>query len=82
LSGSADHRTPFTKLLGLIPGEDKLRFSTAVDLAVRIKERIEQCLNSSSSCYVAVTGIAEGALAYIDQAFLRTGDPQLSPLHL
>ncbi|PWW77945.1 hypothetical protein C7212DRAFT_312706, partial [Tuber magnatum] len=73
LSGSADPRTPFTKLLGLIPGEDKLRFSTAVNLAERIKERIEQCLNSSSGRYVAVTGVAEGALAHIDQAFCKQG---------
>ncbi|KAG0124359.1 hypothetical protein HOY82DRAFT_634233 [Tuber indicum] len=73
LSSSAYHRTPFTKLLGLIPGEDKLRFSTAVDLAERIKERIEQCLNSSSGCYAAVTGVAEGALAHIDQAFCERG---------
>ncbi|KAG0125361.1 hypothetical protein HOY82DRAFT_631639 [Tuber indicum] len=73
LSGSADPRTPFAKLLELIPAEDKLHFSTAIDLAEWTRERIQQCLNSSSGCYVAVTGVSEEALAQIDQALRGRG---------
>ncbi|RPA88861.1 hypothetical protein L873DRAFT_1796438 [Choiromyces venosus 120613-1] len=63
----------FTKLSALITAENKLRYSTVADLAIGIEEKIEECLESETGCYMLVTGVAEHMVEEIDEALQGLG---------
>ncbi|RPB04318.1 hypothetical protein L873DRAFT_1840755 [Choiromyces venosus 120613-1] len=67
----------FTKLSALIPDENKLRYSTAADLAINIEVKVE-CLESKTGCYMLVTGVAEHMVEEIDEALQGLGIHKVS----
>ncbi|RPA98231.1 hypothetical protein L873DRAFT_1046971 [Choiromyces venosus 120613-1] len=56
---SAPSISSFAKLSALIPDENKLRYSTPLNLATDIEVKIEECHEPETGCYMLVTGVAE-----------------------
>ncbi|KAG0134918.1 hypothetical protein HOY82DRAFT_480722 [Tuber indicum] len=59
--------------MALIQTENKLSFPGAAHLARRVAAKIRHCVDAGTGFYVAVSGVSEGMLDIIDNAFVNHG---------